>query len=146
MDTNSILEAIDAEIETLQKARRVLSGESAPGDGRQSGAAASKPAGRKNRLSPAARKRIGDAQRKRWAASRSAKSEVKPASATKTAKHAPIRQEGVGKAAAKAAKTSRRTAPARKAAGVPGKKPGAANTPAATPNRADDGAGQAAPF
>jgi hypothetical protein len=59
MDTNSILATIDAEISRLQQARALLTGIAT---------GTTKPTTRKRRkLSAAARKRIGDAQRARWA-------------------------------------------------------------------------------
>ena len=64
MSINDLLASIDSEIASLTKARALLAGigtgKSAPGI---------KP---KRKLSAAARKRIGDAQRKRWAAVRKA--------------------------------------------------------------------------
>jgi hypothetical protein len=62
METTALLSAIDQEIARLSQARALLAG----------GANHAKP-GRKDRvMSAEARKRIGDAQRKRWAAQRKA--------------------------------------------------------------------------
>jgi len=61
MDTASVLAQIDAEIETLQRARAALAGLTGT-------VSTKKPAKRK--LSAAARARIAAAQRKRWAAVR----------------------------------------------------------------------------
>lgn len=63
MSLESILSTIDAELACLQQARAVLAGTNAK--------PTSAPSSRKKRkpvMSPEARKRIGDAQRKRWAA------------------------------------------------------------------------------
>lgn len=64
MSINDLLASIDSEIARLTKARALLAG---IGGGKSS--PANKP---KRKLSAAARKRIGDAQRKRWAAVRKA--------------------------------------------------------------------------
>ena len=72
MESNEIIAAIDAEIARLQQARALLSGTSAkakPGRPKGSG---NKPQGRKRVLSADARKRIADAQRRRWAERRKA--------------------------------------------------------------------------
>ena len=66
MDTTSILASIDAEIAKLERARDVLSGGIGVGNGRT--AVTAKP--KKRKLSAEARKRIADAQRKRWAAAK----------------------------------------------------------------------------
>ena len=62
MTLDHILASIDQEIASLQKARILLSGESA------TAAKAAKSPKKRKPLSAAARKRIADAQRKRWAA------------------------------------------------------------------------------
>jgi hypothetical protein len=70
MDTNSILKAIDAEIKSLQEARALLSLEGRPARGtrgRRAAAPVEKAAGKKRTLSPEARKRIAEAQKRRWA-------------------------------------------------------------------------------
>jgi len=79
MDTNSIIAAIDAELERLQKARVLLSSidRAAP---------PTKKIAKRRRLSAKARKAIADAQRKRWAAVRAAKKPAKTAPAKKAAK------------------------------------------------------------
>ncbi len=79
MANKDVLAAIDREITRLQQARTILAGEDdeAP---RGRGAAkqvikkkVGRPAGTKRVLSTEARKRIADAQKKRWAAQKSAK-------------------------------------------------------------------------
>lgn len=79
MDTNSIIAAIDAELERLQKARVLLSSinRAAP--------PTEKPASRR-KLGAKARKAIADAQRKRWAKVRAAKKPAKTAPTKKAAK------------------------------------------------------------
>jgi len=80
MAIDSILSLIDEEISRLQQVRKLLSGAAdiklpaANGRGRR--APASKPARSKRVLSPEARKRIADAQKRRWAAQRKAKKEA----------------------------------------------------------------------
>jgi hypothetical protein len=75
MTIDSILAQIDSEIARLTQVRALLSGneKSSVADTKSKGVAAGAPAKgtRKKRvLSPEARKRIADAQRKRWAAQR----------------------------------------------------------------------------
>ncbi len=80
MANKDVLAAIDKEIARLQQARDILAGEDEEVDGtaRAVGrpAAAKKrvgrPAGTKRVLSPEARKRIAEAQKKRWAAQKQA--------------------------------------------------------------------------
>jgi hypothetical protein len=79
MDHQSLISAIDAEIETLQQARTLLS--KAANSGLTLGKATKRVT---HRLSPEARKRIADAQRKRWAAARKQKKSAAPR--TKVAK------------------------------------------------------------
>jgi len=69
MPVASILAAIDAEIDTLEKARLLLS--SIEGAGNQAATHARK-VRKRRRLSAKARKAIADAQRKRWAAAKGA--------------------------------------------------------------------------
>lgn len=72
METKQMLAAIDEEISRLTHARNLLTGREV-GTGRRSGKSApSKTLGVKRVLSPEARKRIADAQRKRWAAQKKA--------------------------------------------------------------------------
>ena len=76
MANKEVIAAIDKEIARLQQAKDILSGEedSAPkprGVGRPPATAkkrVGRPAGTKRVLSPEARKRIAEAQKKRWAA------------------------------------------------------------------------------
>ena len=71
MAIENILTQIDLEIERLKQARALLAniGTAAATTGRRAGKAAAKPA-KKRVLSAEARKRIADAQRRRWAAQR----------------------------------------------------------------------------
>jgi hypothetical protein len=66
MTIGKILASIDAEIVQLKHARALLSG-----DGTKKAATPAAP--KKRKMSAAARKRIGDAQRKRWAKQKAAK-------------------------------------------------------------------------
>jgi sugar/nucleoside kinase (ribokinase family) len=73
MGIDSILAEIDAEIARLTEARSLLAGMGSVSPASTKGKAAkkaAKKAGKKRVLSPEARKRIADAQRKRWAAQR----------------------------------------------------------------------------
>lgn len=68
MSTTAILAAIDEEIARLQQVKKLLGGGSV-GNGLLKAKLGSGLAARKKRvLSPEARKRIADAQKKRWAA------------------------------------------------------------------------------
>ena len=93
MDTESIINEIDAEIGRLREVRAFLSGDNAPA--KKPSAPAKKAIRRRRRMSPEARKRIADAQRKRWAAAKRATNQaskktalvkVKKASPKKAAK------------------------------------------------------------
>lgn len=66
----TVLELIDAEIEKLQKVRSLLA--STTGADGYAAKAVTHKARAKRVLSPEARKRIADAQRKRWAAQKKA--------------------------------------------------------------------------
>ncbi len=66
MTLEKILASIDSEIAQLKKARALLSG-----GGTKKKAAPATP--KKRKLSAAARKRIGDAQRRRWAKQKATK-------------------------------------------------------------------------
>jgi hypothetical protein len=72
MAIDSVIAQIDAEIDRLNQVRSLLVGAGktsvAGHNGRARKAAAKTGARRKRVLSPEARKRIADAQRKRWAA------------------------------------------------------------------------------
>ncbi|WP_263408625.1 hypothetical protein [Terriglobus tenax] len=78
MEVSRIIAEIDAQISKLQQARALLAGAAAvgvrrPGRPKGSTTTASAPASRKRAkrvLSPEARKRIADAQKRRWAAHR----------------------------------------------------------------------------
>jgi hypothetical protein len=65
MTIDKILASIDSEIAQLTQARALLSG-----DGTKKAATPAAP--KKRKMSAAARKRIGDAQRKRWARQKAA--------------------------------------------------------------------------
>jgi hypothetical protein len=73
MAINSILAEIDAEIARLTQARKLLAGATGVSAlaKQHKPAAAGKKAKRTHILSPEARKRIADAQRRRWAAQKS---------------------------------------------------------------------------
>ena len=84
MDAKSIIEALDAEIEALRQARAVLlNRDNAPSTGKKAGESSRTV---KRVLSPEARKRIADAQRKRWAAARKPKKATPVAPSAKAAK------------------------------------------------------------
>lgn len=71
MSANEILTLIDAEIAALQHARTLLAGTAAkkkPGRPASTAASVVKLKKKKRTLSPEARQKIADAQRKRWAA------------------------------------------------------------------------------
>jgi len=72
MASESILALIDAEIAKLTQARKILARAGTLGGADIEGAVrkVASSARRKRLLSPEARKRIADAQRKRWAAQR----------------------------------------------------------------------------
>ena len=71
MAITEIIAELDAEIGRLEQVRKLLSN---GGNAQLGNLAAKKSTGRKRRkLSPEARKRIADAQRKRWAAQRAQK-------------------------------------------------------------------------
>lgn len=67
----TVLELIDAELEKLQQVRTLLS-KTTGADGLVAKAGASPKKRAKRVLSPEARKRIADAQKRRWAAQRKA--------------------------------------------------------------------------
>ena len=67
MTIKSILSSIDSEIARLKQVRALLST-----DGTKKTASAA-PVRKKRKMSAAARKRIGDAQRKRWAKQKATK-------------------------------------------------------------------------
>jgi hypothetical protein len=67
MTLDNILTSIDSEIAQLKQARALLSG-----DVTKKTASAS-PVRKRRKMSAAARKRIGDAQRKRWAKQKATK-------------------------------------------------------------------------
>ncbi len=66
MSLNDVVSTIDAEIARMEKARNLLAGYAASKGGRKP--ASNKPAKAKRTMSPAARKKIAAAQRRRWAA------------------------------------------------------------------------------
>ena len=69
MGTNAIIAAIDTELARLQQVRSLLI-EKAVKAGQKSGSSSAPKKSTKSRLSPAARARIAEAQRRRWAAVR----------------------------------------------------------------------------
>ncbi len=74
MGTNSIIAAIDKELARLHKVRSTLVKRSKPAKSKsEAGRTGAQKKGSKRRLSPAARAKIAEAQRKRWAAVRKAK-------------------------------------------------------------------------
>jgi hypothetical protein len=88
MDANSIIAALDAEIERLNQARALLS-KSDNTTASVIQARASKPRKATKRvLSPEARKRIADAQRKRWAKVKKSKKAATTAAPKSAAKKA----------------------------------------------------------
>lgn len=71
MTIDSILSQIDAEIERLTQVRNLLAGSSAAAPAARKGKSAPAKKRATRVLSPEARKRIADAQRRRWAAQKS---------------------------------------------------------------------------
>jgi len=69
MSLKDVLSAIDAEITRIEQARALLTGTVTTRRGKKS---ATKPVKAKRTMSPEARERIADAQRKRWAAQKKA--------------------------------------------------------------------------
>ncbi len=122
MDSDAILAAIDAEIEALRRARALLSSANV-----EPAKAAKKSQGRtgtatRRAMSPEARKRIADAQRKRWAISKAQK-KVSPAAVTpKSARKKSATKVKTSPARAKKAtpapRVKRKGAPAKKSAPV----------------------------
>ena len=78
MDHQSIISVIDAEIARLQQARTILSNIANSRSQGTRTATPTKVTKRVTRLSPEARKRIADAQRKRWAAAKKQKKSAAP--------------------------------------------------------------------
>jgi hypothetical protein len=80
MPITDILDQIDSQIAALERAKALLSGtagrtsdrKAKPASGIEPASTTSKPK-KKRRLSPEARARIAEAQRKRWAAQKKAK-------------------------------------------------------------------------
>jgi hypothetical protein len=106
MDYQSIISALDTEIEKLEQARRLVS---LNVDAASKRTAGRKRVGRKPKkrvMSAEARKRIGDAQRKRWAKARKA-NKTAPAKVKKAArKVAPAKVKKAVSAKAATAKPS----------------------------------------
>jgi hypothetical protein len=75
MSLENVVQEIDNEIIRLQEARKLLSGSAGVNLPTSFKAGAIKPAGKRN-LSPAARKRIADAQKRRWAKHHAAKAKA----------------------------------------------------------------------
>lgn len=72
MESREIIAQIDAEISRLQQARALLGGGTTKGKPGRPKGSANKPPHRRRVLSADARKRIADAQRRRWAERRKA--------------------------------------------------------------------------
>jgi hypothetical protein len=71
MNLDHLLSTIDAEISRLQQVRALLAGATtSTRDGKRAVVSVPKKAGRKRTMSPEARARIAEAQRKRWAAAK----------------------------------------------------------------------------
>jgi len=68
MDMSLVVDAIDAELERLREARALLSGIRAEQPTTESVAPAQRTRRRRRKLSAEARRRIAEAQKKRWAA------------------------------------------------------------------------------
>jgi len=77
MAIESILAQIDAEIASLTKVRALLASTGEVTTGLVGSPTKKRKGTKKRQLSPEARKRIGDAQRKRWAAQKRAKAKAK---------------------------------------------------------------------
>jgi hypothetical protein len=90
MDENSLIAAIDDEIRRLQHVRELLFGVKAT-TAVTGKVVSTKRVGRRRRLSPATRKRIAEAQMKRWTAAKAAKSMNAPAKEATTAKKLPAK-------------------------------------------------------
>jgi hypothetical protein len=71
MSLTDVLSTIDAEISRLQQARALLNGSGTSTRGKKS--ATTQHVNGKRVISPESRKRMADAQRKRWAAQKKAK-------------------------------------------------------------------------
>jgi hypothetical protein len=86
VDSQSIISVIDAEISTLQQVRDLLATGAGLADVRRTGRAKKGAAKKamKRTMSPEARQRIADAQRKRWATAKKVNT-VAPPKATETA-------------------------------------------------------------
>ena len=70
MSLNDVLSAIDSQISRLQQARALLTDSGTGRRGKKS--ASTRPVKGKRVVSPESRKRMADAQRKRWAAQKKA--------------------------------------------------------------------------
>ena len=106
MDHQTIISTIDAEIATLQQVRTLLSNAPQPGSSRGTRTAIHQKVTKRitRRLSPEARERIADAQRKRWAAAR----KQKKAAARRTIRPKAAKKSG------RPAKTAKNATPANK--------------------------------
>jgi len=82
MSLTAVVSAIDAEIARMEQARNLLAGSASEKRGRKP--ASNKSAKRKRTMSAAARQRIADAQKKRWAKTKrlAALSAIRPPSKT----------------------------------------------------------------
>jgi hypothetical protein len=117
MEIDKIIAELDAEIQKLQQARAVIVDSGKPagktparGRARASKGTAKKPARRK--LSAEARKRIADAQRKRWAKVKRAKISAGKKAAKKSSRKA-AKKTAARKAAPKKAAPKKAASPAK---------------------------------
>lgn len=67
MNKTNVLAFLDAEIQRLQEARRILSGDHSSGNGNRGTLSRSFGGRRRRRMSAEAKRRISIAQKKRWA-------------------------------------------------------------------------------
>jgi hypothetical protein len=133
MEMDSIIDAIDAEIEKLQQVRALLSGVATAAT--RASAPAKNVFRRRRRLSPEARKRIADAQKKRWAAVNAAKDSTKPAELKKVKKEAPPKKPASKKASVKTAKKAAGKKAVKKARATRPKKTTAQRKSPSAPNK-----------
>ena len=68
MNTSGVLELIDAQIERLTQARKILSGSDGLGPRRETSNIRSFGSRKRRHMSAEARRRISEAQKKRWSA------------------------------------------------------------------------------
>jgi len=120
MSLESIITALDIEMEKLREVRALLSGTGTPKT--EATTSASPKRRGKRRLSPEARKRIADAQRKRWAAVAAAKNATPSVSAAKAKKAVAVKSVPAKKSPAKGGKKAPKKAAVHKANSAKAKK------------------------